>query len=84
MKHFLTNQLLHRNQSGFRPNHSCHTTLTEFIHTRLPDINLKKLRGALFIDFAEAFDVISHNLLFKKMNVYGLTTDAVNLIIILV
>ena len=64
MNHFLTNQLLHKNQSGFRPNHSCHTALTELIDTWLPDINLNKLRGTLFIDFAKAFDVISHNLLF--------------------
>ena len=78
MKHFLTNQLLHKDQS-------CHPALTELIDTWLPDINLKKVRGTLFIDFAKAFDVISHNLLFfLKMNLYGLTTDALNLIVILV
>ena len=75
MKHFLTNDLLHKNQSGFRPNHSCHTALTELIDAWLSDVNLNKLCGALFIDFAKAFDVISHNLLLKKMNLYGLTTD---------
>ena len=80
MKHFLTNDLLHKNQSGFRPNHSCHTALTELIDAWLSDVNLNKLCGALFIDFAKAFDVISHNLLLKKMNLYGLTTDTLNLI----
>ena len=77
MKHFLTNQLLHKDQS-------CHPALTELIDTWLPDINLNKVRGTLFINFAKAFDVISHNLLFKKMNLYGLTTDALNVIDILV
>ena len=80
MKQFLTNGLLHENQSGFRPNHSCHTVLTEFIDTELSDINLNKICGALFIDFDLAFDVISHNLHLKKMNLYGLTTDTRNLI----
>ena len=80
MKYFLTNDLLHKNQSGFRPNHSCHTALTELIDAWLSDVNLNKICGALFIDFAKAFDVISHNLLLKKMNLYGLTTDTLNLI----
>ena len=80
MKHFLTNDLLHENQSGFRPNHSCHTALTELIDTWLSDINLNKLCGALFIDFAKAFDVISHNLPLKKLNLYGLTTVTLNFI----
>ena len=80
MKHFLTNELLHKTQSGFRPNHSFHTALTELIDAWLSGINLNKICGALFIDFAKAFDVISHNLLLKKMNLYGLTTDTLNLI----
>ena len=61
MNHFHINDLLHKNQSGFRLTHSCHTALTELIDTLLSEIN--KLCGALFIDFAKAFDVISHDLL---------------------
>ena len=80
MKHFLTNDLLHKNQSGFRPNHFCRTALTELTDAWLSDINLKKIGCALFIEFAKAFHVISHNLLLKKMNIYGLTTDTLNLI----
>ena len=79
MTHFLTSDLLHKNQSGFRPNHSYHTALTELIDAWLSDVNLNKICGALFIDFAKAFDVISHNLLLKKMSFYGLTTDTLNL-----
>ena len=63
MNHFHINDLLHKNQSGFRLNHSCHTALTELTDTWLSEINLNKLCGALFIDFGEAFDVISHDLL---------------------
>ena len=51
-----------------------------FLSLWLSDIKLNKLCGALFIDFAKAFDVISHNLLLKKMNRYGLTIDTFNLI----
>ena len=63
MNHFHINDLLHKNQSGFRPNHSCHTALTGLIDTLLSETNINKLCGALFIDFAKAFDVISYDLL---------------------
>ena len=35
----------------------------------------------MLIDFATAFDITSHDLLLKKINFYGLTTDTLNLII---
>ena len=38
-------------------------------------LSVCEICGALFTDFAKAFDVISRNLLLKKMNLYGLTTD---------
>ena len=66
MKHFQANDLLHKNQSVFRLNHSCHTALTELTGTLLSKINKSQLCGALFIDFAKAFDVISHDLLLKN------------------
>ena len=66
MNHFHINDLLPKNQSGFRLNHSCHTALTELTDTRLSEINLNKLCGALFIDFAKAFVVISHDLIIYK------------------
>ena len=34
----------------------------------------------MFTDFAKAFDVISHDLLIKKMTFYGLATDTLTLI----
>ena len=61
MKHFLVNDLFYQKQSGFKPNHSCHTALTELIDTWLSEISINKLCGALFTDFAKAFDVINCN-----------------------
>ena len=67
-------------QTDRRPNHSCHTALTELIDTWLSEININKLCGALFIDFAKAFDVISHDLLLKKLTLYGLLANTLSLI----
>ena len=71
MKHFLVNDSFYQKQSGFRPNHSCHTALTELIDTWLSEININKLCGASFIDFAKAFDVINHDLLLRKLTDYS-------------
>ena len=70
-KHFETFDLLHKRQSGFRKNHSCHTALITLVDQWLCNINEKKFCGALFLDFAKAFDVIDHNLLLKKLSLYG-------------
>ncbi len=82
MKHFLVNDLFYQKQSGFRPNHSCHTTLTELVGTwlSLSKISINKLCGALFIDFAKAFDVINHDLLLRKLTLYGLSANTLSLI----
>ena len=80
MKHFLVNDLFYQKQSGFRPNHSCHTALTELIDTWLSEININKLCGALFIDFAKAFDVINHDLLLRKLTLYCLSANTLSLI----
>ena len=77
MKHFLVNDLFYQKQSGFRPNH---TALTELIDTWLSEININKLCGTLFIEFAKAFDVINHDLLLRKLTLYGLSANTLSLI----
>ena len=78
--HLESFKLLNENQSGFRKNRSCHTALTTMIEEWLLHINNNKLCGALFIDFAKAFDVIDHNLLCRKLNLYGVTGKTLQLI----
>lgn len=78
--HLLNHNLLHENQSGFRPNHSCHTALTSLVEDWLSHINNNKLSAALFVDFAKAFDVIDHNLLIRKLQCYKLSSDCIKLL----
>ena len=73
VKHFLVNDLFYQKQS-------CHTALTELIDTWLSEVNINKLCGALFIDFAQAFDVINHDLLLRKLTLYGLSANTLSLI----
>jgi hypothetical protein len=78
--HLLKHNLLHSNQSGFRPNHSCHTALTTMVEQWLENINNNRFTGALFVDFSKAFDVIDHDLLIRKLEYYKLSIDCIKLI----
>ena len=71
LKHLNDNKLLHPNQSGFRENHSCQTALTYLVDRWLHSINNNKFNGVIFVDFRKAFDVISHDLLLRKLSIYG-------------
>ena len=77
LNHFIKYNLFHPNQSGFRKNHSCHTALTNLIEQWHLNINKDQFTGAAFVDFAKAFDVIDHNLLIKKLLLYGLSSKTV-------
>ncbi|MCB4744594.1 MAG: hypothetical protein LGB07_02925, partial [Sulfurovum sp.] len=84
IKHLLsylkTNKLIHPNQYGFREHHSCHTALTTLVDTFNKNINNSEFTGVLFVDFAKAFDVIDHDLLLRKLALYGLSNDTLHLI----
>ena len=73
-KHLLSymesNALFHKFQSGFRKNHSCHTSLTALVDNWLLAINNGELTGAVFLDFKKAFDLVNHSVLLEKLHIY--------------
>ena len=79
-KHFNQFNLFHPNQSGFRAKHSCHTAITNLVEQWLSNINKNEITGVLIVDFMKAFDVIDHDLLLKKLKLYGFSKSALELI----
>ena len=69
-QHLETYNLIHKYQSGFRPKHSCHTALVKLIDSWLNAINRNELVGTIFLDFKKAFDLVNHDTLLKKVDVY--------------
>ena len=51
MVYLSSNSLLHSTQSGFRPNHSCETSLLQMINKWLDAINSSQMIGMVMIDF---------------------------------
>ena len=68
---FLTeHNLLCQSQSGFRPQHSCHTALAKLCDNWLSAINNSEVVGPVILELKKALDLVNHNILLKKLSLY--------------
>ena len=65
------NSILHRLQSGFRKFHSTETGLVRLVDQLLMDLDNNRVSGLNFVDYRKAFDLIDHQLLLEKLEIYG-------------
>ena len=68
--------LLHKTQSGFRSQHSCETALVHMIDSWLNAMDSGKMVGVVLVDFKKAFDLVDHQILLSKLELYGLNKEA--------
>lgn len=73
-------EMLTSKQFGFRPNYSTEQALITFTDAIKSLIDKGHWAGALFIDFTKAFDTINHNILFSKLESFGISGPALNLL----
>ena len=69
--------LIHESQSEFRPKHSCQTALIKPIDPWKECIDKDDIVGTLFIDFRKALDVVDHNILLRKLQIYKFSPNAI-------
>jgi hypothetical protein len=72
---FLDSQnILYKHQYGFRPKHSTIHPILHLLNKCAENNNIqpKKYTMSIFCDLSKAFDVISHKILIKKLDHYGI------------
>jgi len=79
-KHITVNNILADEQYGFRNNSSTESASFNLINNILDALNNNKLVGGIFCDLTKAFDNVDHNVLLCKLEFYGITGKANNLI----
>ena len=63
--------LLHRNQHGFRAGKSTGSAIFEYMNSLYTSYDRYESSVAVYIDYKKAFDTIAHDILIKKMELYG-------------
>ena len=71
--YFNDNNLLYKNQYGFRKKHSTELAGLEFHDKIVSELDQGKLPLAIFLDLSKAFDTIDHEIMLHKLRYYGIT-----------
>ena len=66
------NKLLSDNQFGFRKGFSAGLAIFDVLKNLFENWNEQMYSGCIFVDFSRAFDGIDHDILAKKLEMYGL------------
>ena len=72
MAHLDEHHILYDLQHGFRKARSCDTQLVSFIHDLASRLDEGGQTDVVVMDFAKAFDKVSHRLLLHELDQYGI------------
>ena len=64
--------ILHCNQFGFRENHSTRLALVHLINKIASSIDRNEITAGVVLDFSKAFDTLNHEIIFCKLEHYGI------------
>uniref|UniRef100_A0A8C5P787 Reverse transcriptase domain-containing protein n=1 Tax=Leptobrachium leishanense TaxID=445787 RepID=A0A8C5P787_9ANUR len=70
--YYQSSNYLTPDQSGFRPNHSTTTAFLKVCNDTQAGMEQGDLSGAIFLDFAKAFDTVDHGILLQKRKNSGI------------
>ena len=70
--------VFHNSQYGFRPNHSTIDAITEFTQNIFQSLENNNYSIGVFLDMSKAFDTLNLDILFEKLNWYGIRGKALD------
>ena len=73
--HFSRNKLFHQNLMGYRRNRSTLTAVLQMYDRWVRGASEGKISGVILLDLSAAFDLVSAEILVKKLKMYGLEDD---------
>jgi retron-type reverse transcriptase len=65
------NEILYANQYGFRKGHLTASALLDLYDKISEAIDKREVAVGVFLDLSKAFDTVNHNILFEKLEYYG-------------
>ena len=75
IQHLNSFNVLIENQHGFRSQHSCVTQLNSLLEDLSYSMDHHQQTDVILLDFAKAFDSVSHQRLLVKLRHYGITNN---------
>ena len=73
-------ELLSDSQFGFRKSHSTATALLDCTNDWYMNLDRKMFNLVVLIDLKKAFDTVDHQILMRKLELYGIKGEALNLL----
>ena len=77
-KHLNENKILTPKQFGFRPKLSTEIALAHFTDTILGNMDKGLVARAVYLDLSKAFDTVDHALLYRKLDLVGLSDECID------
>ena len=77
--YFLSNDLLHCKQNGFRKNSTTELAVNQIVD-ELIEAGVKKENCSVFLDLAKAFNTVNHKILVSKLKCYNTKGSILNFI----
>ena len=78
VKYLESNHLLNPNHHGCRQGHNTATALLQMYDQWLEEVENDMMVGVMMIDLSAAFDMVDHNILLKKLELYGMEEQTRN------
>ena len=77
-QYLILHELLDKNQSGYKPEHSTGTALLDITDFIFQALDLSYIVIKVLLDYSKAFDCANHNIILAKLKSIGFSNSALN------